>query len=223
MNYLIEINRFYDWLETNDIPKSAISLWHALMHVNNKTGWLLKFNVAMSVLELKTGFKSSELFKARNVLQEKQRIIWTPRGGNLSANYQIISFCLHEVDANSNTNSYTNENANIKTNGRQSGSIHKLKEIKLNQTLEEEEQFLNFKGITPPNDGVARNFEGLLHFLKTEISISDSDIKKIIIKSNFGEKGTPIWRAISRLRELKESKDQEKHVGFPVNYILNFK
>lgn len=108
MNYISEINEFYDWLETNQIPKSAIALWHALMHINNKARWVTVFPVAISTIESKTGFKRSELFEARNILQQKGRIRWKPRGGNLSAEYEIICFSVHIADTKAYAKAYTN-------------------------------------------------------------------------------------------------------------------
>src|SRR5688572_13265279 len=103
MNYITEINSFYDWLETNELPKSAVALWHALMHVNNKAGWAPEFAVAISTLEFKTKFRRSELFEARNVLTQKGRIGWRQRGGNSSAVYWLVSFSVHHTDASTDT------------------------------------------------------------------------------------------------------------------------
>lgn len=133
-NYILEINKFYDWLETNPLSKSAISLWTALMHINNKSDWKDKFTVATSVLEYKTGFKKSELFKARNELTQKNRIIWNTRGGNLSAEYEMIFFCFYNTETNSNSNSNSNGNASSNTNGTQTVTINKLNKTKLNKT-----------------------------------------------------------------------------------------
>ncbi len=108
MNYIAEINSFYDWLETNDISKSAIALWGALMHINNKAGWKTSFAVAVSTLEFKTKFRRSELFEARNILEQKGRIKWESRGGSASAIYEMIPLCVHNADANAYTNPYTN-------------------------------------------------------------------------------------------------------------------
>jgi hypothetical protein len=132
MNYIAEINSFNDWLETNDVPKSAVALWYALMHVNNKSNWKKTFAVAVSVLEFKTKFKRSELFKARNILAQKERITWESRGGNSSSVYSIIPFssdyCVHNTDANGNASG----NANGNTNTTQMGTINKLNKTKLN-------------------------------------------------------------------------------------------
>lgn len=92
VNYIKEINAFYDWIETNIVSDSAISLWHALMHINNKTGWKDEFSVAMSVLESKTGLKKDALIRARKALQKANRISTKSRTGMQSAVYKITPF-----------------------------------------------------------------------------------------------------------------------------------
>ena len=91
MNYIREINAFYDWLETNRLSLSAIALWHALMHINNKAAWTDEFAVAISVLCVKTGLSPRGVTEARNELKNKGRITWQSRKGNQSAIYRIIS------------------------------------------------------------------------------------------------------------------------------------
>jgi hypothetical protein len=127
-NYIQEINQFYDWLETNQIPKSAIALWHGLMHIANKAGWEQTFTVAISTIESKTGFKRSELFEARNILSQKGRISWRQRGGNLCAEYEIIFFSVHNTDTKSNTK------ANTKPTQKPTINKTKLKETKINNS-----------------------------------------------------------------------------------------
>lgn len=136
MNYITEINRFYDWLETNDIPKSAVALWNALMHINNKAEWKESFEVAVSTLEFKTKFKRSELFEARNILTQKGRITWRQRGGNLCATYTVIPFCVRNTDAIGYTKAYTNPDTVPDAKPTQKGTINKLKETKLKKTKE---------------------------------------------------------------------------------------
>ncbi len=92
MNYIKELNAFYDWLETNVLSLSGIALWHALMHINNKTAWTDEFAVAVSVLSVKTGLAARTVSTARNELVQKGRIKWRQRKGNQSAIYQIIPF-----------------------------------------------------------------------------------------------------------------------------------
>jgi uncharacterized phage protein (TIGR02220 family) len=92
MNYIKEINSFYDWLETNQLTTSCIVLWFALMNIANKAGWPDKFAVAVSVLEVKTGLKRDAIYDARNKLQQVGRIRWESRKGNQCAVYQFMQF-----------------------------------------------------------------------------------------------------------------------------------
>ncbi|MFW9881342.1 MAG: hypothetical protein ACFFG0_50405, partial [Candidatus Thorarchaeota archaeon] len=91
MNYIKEINAFYDWIELNSISTSGIVLWHGLMHINNKAGWITEFTVSTSVISVKTGLAPRTISKARNELKQKGRIDWKSRKGNQSAIYKIIS------------------------------------------------------------------------------------------------------------------------------------
>ena len=90
MNYN-DINSFYDWLEGNILSKSAILLWFALMHQNNKVRWAEEFTVATSVLCVKTRLDEKSVRNARNELYQKGLLDWESRGGNLSAIYRLIS------------------------------------------------------------------------------------------------------------------------------------
>ncbi|MFD2924782.1 DnaD domain-containing protein [Halobacillus naozhouensis] len=91
MNYLKEINAFYNQLEVNPLSGSANSLWHALLHINNKAGWKKEFTVAASVLCSKAGLSDGTFKRARNELKQKGYIIHKARGSNLSAVYEMIS------------------------------------------------------------------------------------------------------------------------------------
>jgi hypothetical protein len=101
MNYIKETNSFYDWLETNSLSHSAINLWHALMHINNKAGWITEFAVAISTLENKTGLKKDAIIGARHKLQQFKRIDFKSRSGQQSAVYWIIPFESFKTTQNS--------------------------------------------------------------------------------------------------------------------------
>ena len=101
MNYIVEIKAFYDRLELNPQPNTAIALWHALMSIANKAGWPDTFTVAQSVLGLRSGLNASALKRARNQLATSGLIEWKCRGGNQSAQYRMISLVVQ--------NQYENE------------------------------------------------------------------------------------------------------------------
>lgn len=94
MNYIGEINSFYDRLETNPLSTSAIALWFALMAIANKANWIDTFAVAISVLEVKTSLKKKSIERARNELKQKGFIEWRSRSGNQSAEYSLFSLCV---------------------------------------------------------------------------------------------------------------------------------
>ncbi|MDF2859624.1 MAG: hypothetical protein K0Q87_5475 [Neobacillus sp.] len=89
MNYIKLINAFYDRLETNPLSTSAIALWHALVHINNKAGWQREFTVAVSVLCVKTGLSERTITNARNDLKVKGYLDFRSRKGSKSAIYSL--------------------------------------------------------------------------------------------------------------------------------------
>lgn len=91
MNYIKEVNAFHNRLETNPLATAAANLWHVLMHVNNRAGWLEEFTVAVSVLCAKASLTESTFKRARAELQEKGYIRYKSQGGNRAAIYEIIS------------------------------------------------------------------------------------------------------------------------------------
>lgn len=138
MNYISEMNSFYDWLETNSISDSAINLWHALMHINNRAGWITEFAVAISTLETKTGLKKGAILRARLRLQQAGRIDFKSRAGQQSAVYTMIPFttdnsdCVPKKNANQYTNRTQSETQTDTQTSTQTGTI-----IKLNKTKQE--------------------------------------------------------------------------------------
>lgn len=101
MNYIKEINSFYQRQETNPLSSSAANLWHTLMHVNNRAGWKNKFTVAISVLCCKANLTNSTFKRARTELRDKGYIRYESQRGNRSAIYRIVSLEQSTADQNS--------------------------------------------------------------------------------------------------------------------------
>lgn len=97
MNYIKEINSFYDWLLYNTLPTGAIALWHALMSINNKAGWADEFTVANLVLQGLTGLSRQGLDKARNVLIQKGLVQYKKGTSNQAGKYKMIKFDSQKV------------------------------------------------------------------------------------------------------------------------------
>lgn len=91
MNYITEMNAFYQRQETNPLSAHATCLWYALMHINNRTNWKKTFTVSVSVLMLKANLTASSFKRARRELHEKDYIRYQSRGGNQAAMYEMIT------------------------------------------------------------------------------------------------------------------------------------
>lgn len=198
MNYLSEINGFYDWLELNTLSTSAIALWHALMHINNKARWAKEFTVATSVLCLKTGLSERTIRNARNELKQKGRIEWKTRGGNKAASYQVISISATNADSVTDNTSdtlsaYVSDNAS---------ALNKHKQNKTSIEINGENKILP--------DGLASTLNNLLNeqsyleMLCMNFSIRDVEALKLHLKTFFCELAT-------RGELYKESKDAKFH------------
>jgi len=135
MNYIREIRAFYDWLEVNSLPPGAIVLWHALMHINNKTGWSCEFTVANKMLESLTGLSRQGLDRARGLLIQRGLIEYTKGRGNKAGKYKIKSVCNivgTTVDTVVDTVVDTKRTQIDTQSGHSSSTLNKLNKTKLN-------------------------------------------------------------------------------------------
>lgn len=150
MNYIKLLNSFYDRLETNLLSTSAIALWHALVHVNNKAGWPEEFTVAVSVLCVKTGLSERTINNARNDLKIGGYIDFRSRKGNKSAVYVVRDLSamvagnfsdnrtLSAIDADKPSG---NASDNLSDSSSDNASaLLKLNEIKQNETKEPQQK-----------------------------------------------------------------------------------
>lgn len=80
MNYIIELNRFWDWATLNPLPTGQIALYMALLHINNKSNWVEWFQAPNQVLSILTGLSRSGILTARNGLKQAGLIDVRERG-----------------------------------------------------------------------------------------------------------------------------------------------
>ena len=70
MNYLYEIKRFYDKQMSASLSAGQISLWHALIEINNRSGWQEWFSAPDAMLTAFSGLGRSSIYAAREKLIE---------------------------------------------------------------------------------------------------------------------------------------------------------
>ncbi|GKV70243.1 DNA damage-inducible protein DnaD [Sporosarcina sp. NCCP-2716] len=133
MNYIKELNAFYDWLELNSVRPSTVILWHSLMHLNNKSGWAEEFTVARSVIEAKTGLKKDAYYTARNQLKQLGRIDFKERGTKATS-FRMIPFS-SEKQTTTQTITQTTDPTTTQTT---TPTVTKQNETKRNETRPEE-------------------------------------------------------------------------------------
>lgn len=132
MNYLLQINAFWDLQDEMQLNSSEIALWFVLMNVNNRLGWRATFTKASSTLREQAGLSERNFFKVRNVLQQKKLITVETRKGNQSAVYSIVN--LYEGLRANNADS-SSDNGADNGSGNQSDSSSLLNKLKHKQNL----------------------------------------------------------------------------------------
>ena len=90
MNYLKEVIAFSNFAMLNGLSSGPISLWYALMAINNKCGWKEWFSAPRCVLEGQSGLSAGGIKRARDRLLELDLIKYRPRGRQASE-YKINS------------------------------------------------------------------------------------------------------------------------------------
>lgn len=205
MNYIAEINSFYDWLETNSLSTSAIVLWHALMHINNKSRWIEEFGVASSVLCVKTGLSERTIRNARNELKQKGRIDWKARGGNKAAIYQIIP--LSAIDAD-----ILSDNASDTLSGNASGTtsaLYKQNNTKHTIYIQGEEKIISYS-LNKTLEKLLTD-QSYLEMLCMNFRVRSLEIMEDYLKQFFAELET-------RGETYKDEKDAKYHFS---NWLKN--
>ena len=109
MNYIKQLNGFHDRLLSTPLPSSTQCLYFALLHINNKCGWIREFTVANMTLQSMCSISRQELHKSRNILVQKGFIQYTRGKGTNAGAYRLISLYDSKVHTECDTTSDTKE------------------------------------------------------------------------------------------------------------------
>lgn len=113
INWLYEINAWYEWKQDNEITPTDEALWNALMYLlsrknkgNYNGDWDLSLTPSNSILCARSGLSIPAMHRARNKLQQRGRIKFCSRKGNQATMYTIIPFALTSVKQNEQQNGF---------------------------------------------------------------------------------------------------------------------
>ena len=98
MNYIAELNAFHDYLLLNQLSTSEIALWHALVHINNKTMWKTEFAASNLMLQQLTGLSISGITSARNKLKQRGILEYAPGKARQAGKYHLFHFSETEYE-----------------------------------------------------------------------------------------------------------------------------
>lgn len=139
MDYIKEMNAFYDTDMANQLTPNAISLYFALLNIANKLYWKADFTVSNLTLQSRSGIADRKtLDRTRNQLIQKKLIIYKPSGKvNQAGSYTILG-CVGQLGGKNATQSATQDGTQDGTQGvTQNDPINKQNKSNQNETKKE--------------------------------------------------------------------------------------
>lgn len=147
MDYIKEMNAFYDLDMANQLTPNAISLYFALLNIANKLYWKADFTVSNLTLQSRSGIADRKtLDRARNQLIQKGLIKYKASGKvNQAGSYTILGGVGQLAGGNATQNATQNGTQNGTRDGTQNDPINKQNKTNQNKT------YNNIPPINPPN------------------------------------------------------------------------
>lgn len=137
MNYLEWILAWDRWKQINQPPATVISLWHELMSVWNRCGWMDEFTVPNGLLQIGAGLSRKEFDNARGWLISRGRVYYTKsKRVNQAGRYRILPFPSLIVQNGQREGQRQGKQGGQREGQRTAhtgGTLFKLNETKLNE------------------------------------------------------------------------------------------
>lgn len=137
MNYIKQLNAFYELLPNNPLSSNAQCLYSFLLNKNSSLGWIKEFTIANMIVCGFTGLSRQALDRARNELKQKGYIKYSKGSSNQAGKYLIVSFVTQD-DTQSNTQSDTQDNTQ---SGHNVSTLNKLNKTKDKKEKKERKSF----------------------------------------------------------------------------------
>lgn len=122
MNYIAQLNGFFDLKQCNPLSSNAQTLYINLFYIDNRCGWKPRFTVSNVTLQSLTGLSRQQLDRARNELVQKGYVEYRKGSGNQAGTYLLV--CLDtqtatQADTQSDTQTGTQTGHKLSTLNKQ--------------------------------------------------------------------------------------------------------
>ena len=142
MNYIMQLNVFYEKASGESLSLKAIGLYMLLLNKNNRLGWIEEFKMTNKVIMSVANCTLHDLRIARNELEEKGYIIYKKGTKGQAGNYKIINL---EKEFLKNCNKSSEQNGtnfslvenNIKKSSEQNSTNISLLSEDINKSSEQ--------------------------------------------------------------------------------------
>lgn len=204
MNYIMQLNVFYEKASGESLSLKAIGLYMLLLNKNNRLGWIEEFKMTNNVIMSVANCTLYELKTARNELEEKGYIIYKKGTKGQAGNYKIINLekeflknCNKSSEQN-DTNFSLVEN-NIKKSSEQNSTNFSLVDKEIDKSSEKKHVNISLldKKSSEKNDPFCYTLNKQTNNKQTE---KEKNIYKKEIPNNF-------------LKELDELDENEKGIS----------
>lgn len=204
MNYIKQLNTFYEMIMTNPLSSGQIALWSALMHINNKCSWIEWFSASSSRLQEITGLSESGISKARNALKQRGFIDFrkssnrkiAPQYKIIELNGTVVSNVESTVESNTDSTVVSNVESTALNKPKQKlKPKHDIYIVEINEIIE----YLNEKAGTKYKPTTPKTKDTIKARLKEGFTVDD--FKTVIDKKVAEWKGTE-WEKFLRPQTL---------------------
>lgn len=216
MNYIKQLNTFFELKLTNPLSSNAQCLYINLLNINNKCNWNKEFTVANSTLMGFTELSRQALNRARNELVQKGYIIYKNGKGNNAGKYLIVSFDT-QIDTQTDTQIDTQSGQMVTTLNK----LNKTKQNNNSSTTKEKNLFelieKNFGRTLTPIEYEEINkwndTELTRYAIKQAVTTNKCSIKYIsrILSAYERENVKTVQQAQERERQYIEAKSKRKY------------
>ncbi len=98
MQYISQINAYWNWAKLNALPSRAGYLYFAILDCANTAGWKREFNAPNSTLQAMAGLDKNGLTRYRNILIQQGLIKYKAGDRGATGKYEIVQLYDNGID-----------------------------------------------------------------------------------------------------------------------------